>query len=48
VALAPELPDTPIDIPVGYWPRYYTPRAAAAVTLDEREAAAEPEAEIET
>jgi hypothetical protein len=26
------------DEPVDYWPRYYTPLAAAAVSADEREA----------
>jgi hypothetical protein len=35
------LPDTPINL----WPRYYSPLAAAVVSLDEREAEAEAEAE---
>ncbi|HEY1700990.1 MAG TPA: hypothetical protein VGG75_14865 [Trebonia sp.] len=32
---------------VPYWPRYYTPKAAAEVSRAEREAEAEEEAELE-
>lgn len=31
--------------PIPYWPRYYTPLAAAAVSQAEREAAAEADIE---
>jgi hypothetical protein len=38
-------PELDPDAPVPYWPRYYTPLAAAAVSQAEREAGAEIEAE---